>query len=112
VKNNSVNVIGQVQVTSSHVYDESYDVDDYISQSGGTKKRADEERIYVISANGSINILHESNWFSNDPSSQMKPGDTVVVPLDSEYMNNLKLWSTATSILYNTAVAIAAISGL
>ena len=111
VMNNSVNVIGQVQVTSSHVYDEAYTVDNYISQSGGTKKRADEERIYVISANGSINISHENNWFSTDVKSQMKPGDTVVVPLDSEYMNNLKLWSTATSILYNTAVAVAAISG-
>ena len=109
---NSVNVIGQVQVTSSHIYDESLTAEDYLAQSGGSKKRADEERIYIISANGSIKMMENDNWFSTDAGSNMKPGDTVVVPLDSEYMNNLTLWTSATTIMYNTAVAIAAISGL
>lgn len=109
---NSVNVIGQVQVTSSHIYDASLTAEDYLSQSGGSKKRADEERIYIISANGSIKMIENSNWFASDAGSNMKPGDTVVVPLDSEYMNNLTLWTSATTIMYNTAVAIAAISGI
>ena len=109
---NSVNVIGQVQVTSSHIYDESLTAEDYLAQSGGSKKRADEERIYIISANGSIKMMENDNWFSTDAGSNMKPGDTVVVPLDSEYMNNLTLWTSATTIMYNTAVAIAAISGI
>ena len=109
-KNNSINVIGQVQVTSSHVFDETLDAEDYIAQSGGMKKRADESRVYVIAANGSIKMLDSGNWFTNETA--LKPGDTVVVPLDSEYMNNLTLWSTATQIIYNTAVAIAAISGI
>ncbi|NTS76936.1 SLBB domain-containing protein [Catenovulum sp. SM1970] len=109
---NSINVIGQIQVTSSHIFDPNLTADDYISQSGGVKKRADVERIYVISANGSIKMLDQGNWFVSNSSASLKPGDTVVVPLDTEYMNNLELWSTATGILYNTAVAIAAISGI
>ena len=40
------------------------------------------------------------------------PGDTIVVPLDTEYRDTLSLWSSATGILYNTAIAIAAINGL
>ena len=109
---NSINVIGQVQVTSSHIYDASLTAEDYVTQSGGSKKRADEGRIYIISANGSIKMMTSSNWFASDADSKMKPGDTIVVPLDSEYMNNLTLWTSATTILYNTAVAVAAIRGI
>ena len=95
-----------------HIYDQRLTADDYLAKSGGSKKRADEDRIYIISANGSIKMISSTNWFATDASSNMKPGDTLVVPLDSEYMNNLTLWTSATTIMYNTAVAIAAISGL
>jgi len=111
-RKNSINVMGQVQVNSSHMFDASQSVEDYIKQSGGIKKRADDERIYIISSNGSIRMLEESNWFSSGESSNLRPGDSIVVPLDAEYMNNLSLWSSATTIMYNTAVAVAAISGL
>ena len=109
---NSVNVIGQVQVPASHIFDESLSAEDYLAKSGGSKKRADEDRIYIISANGAIKMIAKSNWFAADASADMQPGDTLVVPLDSEYMNNLTLWTSATTIMYNTAVAIAAISGI
>ena len=111
-KNNAINVMGQVQVNSSHMFDSSISVENYITQSGGLKKRADDERIYIISSNGSIKMVEGSNWFSGAGSSALKAGDSIVVPLDSEYMNNLTLWTTATTIMYNTAVAVAAISGL
>jgi polysaccharide export outer membrane protein len=111
-KNNSINVIGQVQVGSSHLYDNEMTIKDYIEQSGGIKKRADAERIYVISASGSIKMVEESNWFSNAADALLKSGDTIVVPLDYEYMNDLTLWSTATQIIYNSAVALAAINGI
>ena len=109
---NSINVVGQVQVTSSHVYDVNLSADDYLAQSGGSKKRADEGRIYIISANGSIKMMESGNWFSSDAGDSLKSGDTIVVPLDAEYMNNLALWTSVTGIIYNSAVAIAAISGI
>ena len=112
MQNPAVNVIGQVQVASSHIYDSSLGAEDYLAQSGGSKKRADNERIYIISANGSIKLMQNENWFTSDVSSSIKPGDTVVVPLDTEYMDNISLWTSATTIMYNTAVAIAAISGI
>lgn len=109
---NSVNVIGQVQVTSSHVYEAGLNIENYISKSGGVKKRADQERIYIISANGSIQMVNQSSWFSDGSSNGIKAGDTIVVPLDSDYMANIDLWSTATSIIYNSAIAVAAIGAL
>ncbi|MBU2871960.1 SLBB domain-containing protein [Colwellia sp. E2M01] len=111
-KKSSINVVGQVQVTSSHIYDPSLTADDYLAQSGGSKKRADESRIYIISANGSIKMMNSGNWFTGDVGDNLKPGDTIVVPLDAEYTNNLALWSSVTSIIYNSAVAIAAINGI
>jgi polysaccharide export outer membrane protein len=111
-KKNSINVIGQVQVGSSHLYNSAMTAEDYIAQSGGIKKRADEERIYVISASGSIKMIEQSNWFAGTADTSLKPGDTIVVPLDSEYMSDLTLWSTATQIIYNAAVAVAAINGI
>jgi len=108
---NSVNVVGQVQVSSSHLYNDLLDADDYISKSGGLKLRADEDRVYVIAANGSVVLPGKSSWFASD-ANDLSAGDTIVVPLDTEYMNGLTLWSSATQVMYNTAVAIAAISGL
>ncbi|GLX86642.1 sugar transporter [Thalassotalea loyana] len=111
-KKDSINVIGQVQVTTSHMYDPSLEAVEYIERSGGMKKRADEDRIYIVKANGTVELVGQESWFSNRAEDQMQPGDTIVVPLDSGYMTNLTLWSTATQIIYNTAVAIAAISGI
>ena len=108
---NSVNVIGQVQVTSSHIYQKHLEAFDYIAASGGIKKRADEDRIYVVAANGSIKVLNNSGWFTS-PEASIKPGDTIVVPLNSDYTSNVDLWATATQLLYSSAVAVAAINGL
>ena len=111
-KQNSINVIGQEQLASSHLYQKELSVEDYLRLSGGVKLQADEDKLYVIRANGSVMIPSQGNWFSERDSSALYPGDTVVIPLDSEYMDNLTLWSTATQIIYQAAVAIAAISGI
>jgi polysaccharide export outer membrane protein len=107
--NNTINVIGQVQVTTAHLYNPSLSIDDYLAKSGGIKDRADEDKIYIVSANGNIRMLKENAWFSTSQNYRLQPGDTIVVPLDSDYTDNLTLWSKATGILYNTAIAAAAI---
>ncbi len=112
-KQNTVSVIGEVNVSTSHLYNDNLSVDDYLEYSGGLKQRADEERIYVIKANGSVYIPNDSSWFAvNESKNRLEPGDTIVVPLDAEYMNQLTLWSTATQIVYQLGLAAAAISAL
>jgi len=110
-KQNSINVMGQVQVATAHLYRKDLTASDYIEFSGGVRQQADEERIYVIKANGSVEVPTAGTWFSSG-NQTLEPGDTVVVPLDSEYMDNLSLWATGTQIIYQTAVAIAAIAGI
>lgn len=112
-KADSVSIMGEVQMATSYRFDPELDVEDYISRSGGTKEKADEDRIYVVKANGSI-VTYEggSSWFSFDSGTQLAPGDTIVVPLDTTYNESLELWSKVTGIIYNSAVAIAAINGI
>lgn len=105
-----VTVVGEVQHSSTHFYNEGLDVNQYIKLAGGIKQRADDERIYIIRANGSVMIPESNYWFNGQQ--QIKPGDTIVVPLDTEYKDNLTLWSQVTGIIYNAAVALAAVKGL
>ncbi|WP_105167326.1 hypothetical protein [Pseudoalteromonas sp. T1lg23B] len=52
------------------------------------------------------------SWFAVSSESQIQPGDTIVVPLDYEHIDNLTLWSKATQILYQMGVAVAALNAL
>jgi protein involved in polysaccharide export with SLBB domain len=107
-RSQEVTVIGEVQNATSHLYDPALTRDDYLRMSGGTTKKADDERIYVVRANGSVETGSGSKWFRS--SGQMRPGDTVVVPLDAERMRPLTTWTAVTTILYNIAVAVAAVN--
>lgn len=108
-KQNSINVVGQVQVASSHVYDNNLGVFDYVELSGGMKSQADQDRVYVIKANGKVHIPSRSSWFASTHDS-LEPGDTVVVPLDSYFVDDLSLWQAATQIIFQASVAIATIT--
>lgn len=110
-QNQVITVIGEVQHASSHRFQASKGLDYYISQAGGLRKRADADRIYVIRADGSVYVPERSRWF-NAASQQLAAGDTVIVPLDTEYRDSLGLWSQVTQILYQSAVALAAIASL
>jgi protein involved in polysaccharide export with SLBB domain len=105
-----VTVIGEVQNTTSHFYRENLSRDDYIGMSGGATRKADRSRIYVVRADGSVVSSEGSGWFRRSSQVAMRPGDTVVVPLDTERMPALPLWQAVTGILYNLAIAAAAVN--
>jgi protein involved in polysaccharide export with SLBB domain len=106
-----VTVIGEVQNSTSHLYNAGLGRDDYISLSGGMTRRADRHSIYVVRANGSVVANQGNRWFQQG-GYPMRPGDTVVVPLDAEHMPPLPYWQAVTSILYNVAIAVAAVHAL
>jgi polysaccharide biosynthesis/export protein len=103
-----VTVIGEVQNVTSHLYNPKLTRDDYIGLSGGVTRRADHSKIYVVRANGSVLGSEGSRWFEHTQVKIM-PGDTIVVPLDTEHIPALPLWTQVTQIIYNLAVALLAI---
>ena len=111
-KRDSISVIGEVNYATSHLFQQGITVDDYIDLSGGLKERAADERIYIIKANGSVKIPSTGSWFAVNDTNTLEAGDTIVVPMNSDYMDNLTLWSTATQIIYQLGVAVAAISSI
>ncbi|HEX4389518.1 MAG TPA: SLBB domain-containing protein [Steroidobacteraceae bacterium] len=104
-----VTVIGEVQTVTSHLYNPRLARDDYIGLSGGVTSRADKGRIYIVRASGSVIAGSGSRWFDRNGSVPIKPGDTIVVPLDTEHIPALPLWTQVTQILYNVAIAVLAI---
>jgi len=104
-----VTVLGEVQSATSHLYREELSRDDYIALSGGLTQRADDNRIYVVRADGSVVARSGNRWFSGS-GVDIHTGDTIVAPLDTERMRPLPLWQAVTSIIYNLAIAAAAVN--
>ncbi len=105
-----VTVIGEVQSTTSHLYSGDLSRDDYIALSGGVTPRADKSRIYVVHANGSVVASGGHRWFEgNGGNLKIRPGDTIVVPLDTERLPTLPFWTAVTTIIYNLSIAVVAL---
>ena len=107
-----VTVLGEVQNSTSHLFRSGLSVRDYIDLSGGLSQRADGGRLYVIRADGSV-VTPRSSWLGMSRATLViQPGDTIVAPMDVERLPPLPLWQAITSIVYNAAVALAAINSL
>lgn len=104
-----VTVIGEVQTATSHLYRPELSRNDYIALSGGATRRADTDHIYVVRADGSVVAREGARWFSRS-NLDIRPGDTVVVPLDTERMPALPFWQAVTQIIYNLAISAAAVN--
>ena len=104
-----ITILGEVQSPTSHVYQAGLTRDDYIAKSGGATQKADRKRIYIVRANGDVVSGGRRGWFRRSQVIEMKPGDTIVVPLDTERVRALPLWQAVTTIIYNLAVALLAI---
>lgn len=107
-----VTVIGEVQNATSHLFNPRLSRDDYVSLSGGLTRRADHSKIYVVRASGSVVAAEGSGWFRRQTDVRIKPGDTIVVPLDIDHIPALPLWTQVTQILYNIAIAVLAVRNL
>ncbi len=98
----SVTVVGEVQYSTSHFFDERLSPLDYIERSGGMNQNADRKRVYIVKANGSVFLPSNSAWFKSR-SQNIQPGDTIVVPIDTDKVDTLTLWSSITTIMANVA---------
>ncbi len=108
-ENQEITILGEVQNPTSHVYRVGLTRDDYIAKSGGTTQQADRQRIYIVHANGDVVSGERTGWFRRSQMTEIRPGDTIIVPLDTERVRALPLWQAVTSIMYNLAVTLLAI---
>ncbi|WP_293752384.1 SLBB domain-containing protein, partial [uncultured Paraglaciecola sp.] len=110
-KKNSVTIVGEVQLPISQIYEAQLSYWDYIERSGGTTDKADEGRVYIIKANGAVKMPESSTWFASTEK-QIAPGDTIVVPLDADKLDQIVLWRDMSQIFYQIALGAAAVGSL
>ena len=110
-KSSTISVFGEVRRESSFVFNNKYSIDDYITMAAGITRLADEDNIYIVRADGFVE-MPTGNWFKFGASRVLQEGDTIIVPVDYSYRAALPFWRDVISIVYQGAVAIAAISGL
>lgn len=106
-----VTVLGEVQFPTSHLYIGGLKRDGYIDRSGGITVNAAKKQIYLVRANGAV-FAGGSGWFGGGGSMRVEPGDTIVVPLNTQKVGKLQLWTNVTTVIYNMAIAVAAIDSL
>ena len=105
-----VTVLGEVQYPTSHLHERTMGQRDYLDRSGGLTQRADKKRIYVVRANGEVVAEAGSKWFARGRNADIRAGDTIVVPVDTDRVKPLVLWQSATQVVYNLAIAAAAVN--
>ena len=115
-KTSSVNVVGEVLNSSSHLYKEGFSVTDYINLSGGMSKGADKNRIFIILPDGS-SMPFDEKLFGNgigtrSMSSTILPGSTIVVARNPDPFDTFKALSILTPVLADLALSAASIAAI
>ena len=107
----AVSVSGEVQFPSSHMHEKTLQLDDYLNRSGGFTQNADKGRTFVVKANGSIMTKGGNAWFGKVSSAhKIEAGDVIVVPIDLKQTRFLENLTYGTQIIYQIAVALAAVN--
>ena len=114
----TVTVIGEVRQPATHVFHEGHGVEDYLSLSAGLTQRANLKAVYIVRANGTIDPYQSRDirrWWRFDIASsagKLRPGDSIVVPVDSRHKESLVWWRDVTQIVYQGLVSVAAVANI
>ena len=107
---NVINIIGEVLNPIAFEYSERMSVESAITRAGGYQTYADKRRVYVIKANGLVEKKARNVFMG---SSNLEPGDTVVVPRKINTNNPvIRNLTPVTQILSDLAFSAAAIDNL
>ena len=104
----SVHVEGQVYSANSFVFMRDRKVRDYIKMAGGPSRQADAKRTFVVRADGSV----YSQQYGDLPKARVFPGDTIVVPLQTNHVAVMRTLVDIATIVGQFGFAIAAINAL
>ena len=108
----TVTVVGEIRRPGTHTFQAGLDLDDYLGLSAGLTARAEEKELYVVRADGSV-LRPSKSWFRfTGGKSTLSPGDTIVVPIDAGYTDNLTLWREITQVVFNTTAGLASIAAV
>ena len=106
---NTVSVLGEVRQPGTHQYRESMVAMDYIAAAAGTTQRSRLKDGYLIRANGGVEPLITRRSllrFNRDNSYGVRPGDTIVIPVNEDYLPALARYREVTSVIFQSMASI------
>ena len=107
---NFVSVLGDVLNPGAQQFIPGTKADEYIRQSGGFQRSADEDRVFVVFPNGRAQPLSLSAW--NYSPVQIPPGSTIVVPQDPIPFDLFTFATELTELVSQVALTAASLSVL
>ena len=114
-RTNSVFVYGEVSSEGAVAYAPNEGVDYFVKKSGGYKRFADNESIYILHPNGETQrYSRQRNLFANEPRNlNMYPGSVIFIPRKLDNTATRRLATQAyVSILGNLGIALASLSAI
>lgn len=115
-RNNVVYVYGEISTEGAVMYSDSQDVEYFVEKSGGYKKFADNESIYILHPNGESQLYRSKrSIFERSPKSEIRiyPGSIIFIPKKLDESTPRRLATQAyVSILGNLGIALASLSAL
>ena len=107
----TVTVIGEVYGQTSHMFRRGIGLSDYIEMSGGLKDTADKGSIYLVKSSGEMVVPRSRLFKFESTRQQIEPGDTIVVPIDSDGpIKLLPLMVEVSRMIYELALGAAAVN--
>ena len=103
----TVTVVGEIRRPGTHSFQAGLDLEDYLGLSAGLTARADDKELYIVRADGSVLRPTKSWMLFAGGNTSLNPGDTIVVPINAGYTDNLTLWRDITQTIFNTTAGFA-----
>ena len=103
----TVTVVGEIRRPGTHSFQAGLDLEDYLGLSAGLTARADDKELYIVRADGSVLRPTKSWMLFAGGNTSLNPGDTIVVPINAGYTDNLTLWREITQTIFNTTAGFA-----
>ena len=106
---NTVSVIGEVREPGTFRFQQDRTVNDYVEYAAGASARALAKEIYVVRANGAVERLGGGRKlfkFDSTRSVGIRPGDTIVVPVNEDYQPTLTKYREVTTVVFNSVASL------
>jgi protein involved in polysaccharide export with SLBB domain len=109
----SVSVIGEVYQPVVFTFTDGLSMSEYVGKAGGYTDNADKQAVYVIKASGAVEVSKGRLFSFAGGGRSILPGDTIVVPLETEEkLKGLPLFTQASQIIYQLSLGAAALNQL
>ena len=102
-------MIGEVRQPGAFKYDDRLSVRSYIGLAAGTTVRADDKETYLVRANGSVERVRVRApllSFTPTSASQLRPGDTIIVPVNEEYQPVLARYKEISTVVFQSIASL------